>query len=87
MPNYDILHKPTGEVKEMFMTILELEVFLRENPEFEVTFLQMQVGDPVLLGVHRPPSDFTNHVLAPIERHYNKNKQRETRFGRKTPHV
>lgn len=82
MPNYDILHKPTGEVSEMFMTILELETFLRENPEFEVTFLKMQVGDPVLLGVQRPPSDFTNHVLAPIERHYNSGKQRETRFGR-----
>jgi hypothetical protein len=82
MPNYDILHKPTGEVKEMFMTLLELETFLRENPESEVTFLKMQVGDPVVLGFHRPPSDFTNHVLAPIERHYNNGKQRDTRFGR-----
>lgn len=87
MPNYDILHKPTGEVKEMFMTILELETFLRENPEFEVTFLKMQVGDPAILGVQRPPEDFTNHVLAPIERHYNNGKQRETRFGRKTRNV
>lgn len=87
MPNYDILHKPTGEVKEMFMTLLELETFLRENPEFEVTFLKMQVGDPAILGVQRPPSDFTNHVLAPIERHYNNGKQRDTRFGRKASQV
>ena len=87
MPNYDILHKPTGEVTEKFMTIAEKELFLKENPEYEQVFMKMRVGDPVALGVQRPPSDFTNHVLAPIERFYNSGKQRETRFGRKTPHV
>jgi hypothetical protein len=87
MPNYDILHKPTGEVTERFMTISQLETFLAENPDYEVTFLKMNIGDPVVLGVHRPPSDFTNHVLAPIERHYNNGKQRDTRFGRKTRQV
>jgi len=84
MPNYDILHKPTGEVTEKFMSIAEMEEFIKANPDYEITFLKMQVGDPVILGVQRPPSDFTNHVLAPIERHYNNGKQRETRFGRKT---
>ena len=82
MPNYDMIHKPTGEVQEMFMTLLELETFLRENPEFEVTFLKMQVGDPVALGVKQPPSDFLNHVIRPIEKHYF-GKPRESRFRAK----
>lgn len=83
MPNYDFKNKKTGEVVEKFLTIAAMEQFLVENPDWEITFLKMQVGDPVVLGVHRPPSDFTNHVLAPIERRYNNGKQRETRFGRK----
>ena len=79
MPTYDILHKPTGEVTERFMTIAALEIFLKENPDYEVTFLQMNVGDPVTLGVTKPPSDFINHVIAPIEKHYF-GKRRESRY-------
>ena len=87
MPNYDILHKPTGEVTERFMSIADMQTFIAENPDYEITFLKMNVGDPAILGYQRPPSDFTNHVLAPIERRYNSGKQRETRFGRKTQQV
>jgi hypothetical protein len=87
MPNYDILHKPTGEITEKFFTIAAKEQFLKENPDYEQVFTKMRVGDPVALGVQRPPSDFTNHVLAPIERHYNGGKQRDTRFGRKAKQV
>jgi hypothetical protein len=86
MPTYDILHKPSGTVTEMFMTIAALQEFLKDT-DYEVTFLKMTVGDPILYGAMRPPSDFTNHVLAPIERHYNSGKQRETRFGRRKSHV
>lgn len=87
MPTYDFKHKLTGEVAEKFMTIAEKELFLKENPDYEQVYTKMRVGDPAALGVQRPPSDFTNHVLAPIERYYNKGKQRETRFGRKVRNV
>jgi hypothetical protein len=60
---------------------------LLKDPNYEVAFLKMNIGDPVLLGVKQVPSDFTNHVLAPIERRYNNGKQRETRFGRKKQQV
>jgi hypothetical protein len=86
MPNYDILHKPTGEVTERFMTIAQLETFLAENPDYEVTFLKMQVGDPVILGVQRPPSDFINHIIAPIEKRYF-GKRRESKFSEKKQQV
>jgi hypothetical protein len=80
MPNYDLLHKPTGEITERFMTIATMEQFLKDNPDYEITFLKMNVGDPVLLGVKKIPSDFEHHVLAPIERHYFK-KRRESKLS------
>lgn len=80
MPTYDILHKPTGEVTEKFMTIAALESFLKENPDYEVTFRQMNVGDPVALGVKRPPSEFIEGIIKPIERHYF-GKPKESRFS------
>ncbi len=86
MPNYDIKYKLTGEITERFLTLEGLQELLKD-PNYEVAFLKMNIGDPVSLGVKQVPSDFTNHVLAPIERHYNSGKQRETRFGRKRHQV
>jgi hypothetical protein len=80
MPSYDFKNKETGEVSEFTMSYKDLEKFGQEHPELEQVFLVMHVGDPVLLGVRKVPSDFTNHVLAPIEKHYFKGR-RETRFG------
>lgn len=70
MPTYDFRHKPTGVVTERFMTISAMEKFLAENSDYEIAFLKMQVGDPVVLGITQPPSDFTKYVLAPIEKRY-----------------
>lgn len=79
MPTYDLLHKPTGEVVEKFLTIAAMEQFLKDNPDYEITFRQMNVGDPVVLGVKQPPSDFLKHVIRPIEKYYF-GKSRESRF-------
>ena len=79
MPNYDFLHKPTGEVIEKRMTIAEMETFLRENPDYEITFRQMNVGDPVALGIKQPPSDFIKHIIQPMEKRLF-GKPRESRF-------
>lgn len=61
------------------MTISQLETFLKENPDYEVTFRKMQVGDPVALGIKQPPKEFLEHVIRPIEKHYF-GKSRESRF-------
>lgn len=68
MPNYDVLNTTTGEVTEMFKTIANMEIFLKENPEYQITFLSCQVGDPVALGVKKCPSDFIRGVIEPIHR-------------------
>lgn len=80
MPSYDFKNKETGEVSEFTMSYKDLEKFGQEHPELEQVFLVMNIGDPVLLGVRKVPSDFEHGVLAPIERHYFKGR-RETRFG------
>lgn len=77
---YDMKHKETGEISEHTMSYKELDPFLLEHPELEVVFLQMNVGDPVLLGAKKIPSDFEHGVLAPIERNYFK-KRRESKFS------
>lgn len=35
MPSYTMRHKPSGETKEMILSISEREKFLEENPEWE----------------------------------------------------
>jgi hypothetical protein len=75
MPNYDIRNKETGEVTEKFMTIAALEIFLTENPQFEVAFLQSRIGDPFHLGVQKVPSDFIKYVLEPIHRRNGSKKE------------
>jgi len=77
---YDMKNKETGEITEYTMSYKELDPFLLEHPELEVVFLKMNVGDPVLLGVTKIPSDFEHGVLAPIERNYFK-KRRESKFS------
>ncbi len=79
MPNYDIRNNETGEVTERFMTIAQLETFLKENPTHEVVFNQMRLGDPVHLGVKKVPSDFVKGVLEPIHRR-NRANNKEFRF-------
>lgn len=81
MPNYDVRNKVTGEVTEKFLSISQMEKFLADNPDFEIVFLGMNVGDPVLLGVKRPPTDFLKYVIDPINRRNKSTK--ESRF--KTP--
>lgn len=68
MPTYNFRHKETDEVIEKFLTISAMETFLKENVEWEITFLECRIGDPVALGVKKPPSDFMKYVIDPIHK-------------------
>ena len=83
---YDLRNKETGEISEWAMPYADLDPFLAAHPELEVVFLSMNIGDPVILGVQRPPSDFVNHIIAPIEKHYF-GKRRESKFSEKKQQV
>lgn len=46
------------------MKISERDQFVKDHPELEQVHLDAPVlGDPVRLGVTKPPSDFQKHVL------------------------
>lgn len=50
------------------MSYSSLEAHLKENPQLEHVFWEsMQTGDPWLLGVQKPPTDFTKYVLGRIK--------------------
>lgn len=68
MALYDFRNKKTGKVKEYDMKISEYDQFVIDHPELERTYDKVaSIGDPVRLGIKRPPKDFQTGVLDRIK--------------------
>lgn len=64
MPIYPLRNKETGEIFEKIMKISDYEIYMKENPHVERYFDSAPVfGDPVRLGITKPPSDFQKHII------------------------
>lgn len=63
---YSFEDQETGEEFELEMSYEQLQEFLKNNPEVNQTF-RMNIGDPVRMGVTRPPSDFSKYVLGRVK--------------------
>ena len=63
---YSFEDQETGEEFELQMSYEELKQFLEDNPKVNQTF-RMNIGDPIGLGITRPPSDFQKYVLGRIK--------------------
>ena len=63
---YSFEDTETGEEFELEMSYDQLKVFLEKNPQLNQTF-QMNIGDPVRMGVTKPPSDFSKYVLGRVK--------------------
>ena len=63
---YSFIDTETEEEFELEMTYDQLKVFLEANPRFNQTFV-MNLGDPIRMGVTRPPSDFSKYVLGRVK--------------------
>jgi hypothetical protein len=63
---YSFIDTETEEEFELEMTYDQLKTFLEANPRFNQTF-RMNLGDPVRMGVTKPPSDFQRHVLGKVK--------------------
>ena len=63
---YSFEDQETGEEFELQMSYEELKEFLANNPNVNQTF-RMNLGDPVRMGVQRPPSDFQKYVLGRVK--------------------
>lgn len=58
MPTYNFRNKTTGEVIEKMMKISEQKEWLDANPDYEITHLGMNLGDPIRLGLKKPDAGF-----------------------------
>lgn len=66
MPYYSFVDTDTHEEFELEMPYDELKGFLEANPNLNQTF-RMNLGDPIRMGVQKPPSDFSKYVLGRIK--------------------
>jgi hypothetical protein len=73
LPIYSVMNTETDEVYEVTMKFSELEAYLSENPHLKQAFIKFPgLGDPVRLGLRRPPDGFRD-VLRTVGDHHKKN--------------
>lgn len=66
MPVYSFHDTETDDEFELTMSYDELKQFLVDNPKVNQTF-RMNLGDPIRMGVQKPPSDFSKYVLGRVK--------------------
>lgn len=67
MPSYTFRNTKTEEVFTESMKIAEMEDYLQKNPHIVHVFGQINVVDPIGIGVKRPPEDFQKGILGKIK--------------------
>jgi hypothetical protein len=63
---YSFEDQETGEQFELEMTYDQLKVFLENNTNLNQIF-QMNIGDPIRLGITRPDTAFQKYVLGKVK--------------------
>lgn len=66
MPTYSLFNSKTKQRYESEMKISEFESMLIKEPWISVDWENAtppQIGDPVKLGITKPPSDFQKHII------------------------
>jgi len=67
MPSYTFRNKKTGKEWIDFLSISDKEKYLEENTNIEQLLTNMTLGDPVRLGITKPPSDFSKYILGRVK--------------------
>lgn len=67
MPTYQFRDVNTGEIHDVTMTIAEREEFVKAHPHLVQQFTALNLGDPVRLGVTKPPADFMKGVIGRMQ--------------------
>lgn len=68
MPRYNFKNINTNEEIELEMKIAELDEFKKNHPELQQILNKLSMGDPVKLGVKKPPSEFQRDVIGKIHK-------------------
>lgn len=63
---YSFEDTETGEEFELEMSYDQLQEFLKAHPALNQTF-RMNIGDPIRMGVQKPPADFQKYVLGRVK--------------------
>lgn len=59
MPTYQFKDQQTGEYKEFFMKISDLDDFKKNNPQLiQVHVTPFEIGDIVRMGMRKPDASF-----------------------------
>lgn len=70
MPTYNFTNKKTGETKTEFLWISEVETYLKENPEWEVSPPDTSATvDPWRMGRAKPAEGF-REILRAVKKKY-----------------
>ena len=80
MPIYTFESKKTGEQFNVNMSMAEREEYVKDNTEVFQVLTNLNIGDPIRLGITRPPSDFQKHVLGKVKAAHPKGDQLEKRY-------
>ena len=67
MPIYTIEDMKTGETRDEMISFSELETVLENNKNLRHVIKPITIGDPVGMGITKPPSDFQRYVLGRIK--------------------
>jgi len=67
MPRYSYLNTKTNEEIELDMSMSDMETYEKKNKHMQRIWRVMHIGDPVSLGITRPPSDFQKFVLGKVK--------------------
>ena len=58
MPTYTLEHKETGEQHDVLMSWNDFEEHKKLHPQFKQVITQVNIGDPVNLGLRKVPTEF-----------------------------
>jgi hypothetical protein len=67
MPSYTYHDTKKNEDATLSMSISEMEKFEKNNPHMQRIYNIMNIVDPAGIGVSKPPTDFSKHVLGRIK--------------------
>ena len=67
MPSYTYHDTKKNEDATLSMSMSEMEKFEKNNPHMQRIYNIMNIVDPAGIGVSKPPTDFSKHVLGRIK--------------------
>lgn len=85
---YNFRNKDTGEIIQEEMLMKQREPFLKKHPELEqILICPPKLGDPIKLGVSKPPGDFQHGIIDRIAAATPRNQLHTSRFRQNLGHV